>query len=354
MYTRLQHIFVSYYFTLTGDGTEQTRGFYTYYLLSNQHHAEILTNTEHHHGNRQYSALNRNKPLQTGLRNITNTQTNEVYKNISSSHNHSRKKRVERSTHTKTGESNDLKKRKQLNSYPEITATSNGTEGVSNEALSTMDNDPHVLNTLLGEEQRNINSTTNADATDHGTQVNVQNDHIHSTDYSSRNILAADDIQNDNTSTTIKYNDQRYISTNKHDRTDTFPNGKKKSTITLNNGKPADAKKRQKRFLQFFRSDSDSGDNFIFRALNFLVKNRKNVVPIISVVRDINTLVKSANGELNHVTREQNNYVGIVPPVTAPVTYSLELGHESTAMGFVKRLFGLSPKGDRLTIGSGK
>ncbi|PZC70514.1 hypothetical protein B5X24_HaOG200604 [Helicoverpa armigera] len=128
------------------------------------------------------------------------------------------------------------------------------------------------------------------------------------------------------------------------------PTQAKKSIISQDN---RHAKKRQKRFLQLFRSDDNKDESFIFRALNFLVKNRKSVVPLVSVARDVSTLVRSGRGELSHATKEQSNYVGFIPSDLPPISYTLELGNENRAMAFIKRLLGLSPKGDRLTIGSG-
>lgn len=111
--------------------------------------------------------------------------------------------------------------------------------------------------------------------------------------------------------------------------------------------------KRHKRFLPFFQRSEDS-NNILFRMLDFLIKNRKNVLPVFTVMREINTLVKSANGELNHISKESNNYIGATPPAFTPITYSLELGNENRVMAFVKKLFGVIPKGDRLTIAGGK
>lgn len=84
--------------------------------------------------------------------------------------------------------------------------------------------------------------------------------------------------------------------------------------------------------------------------LDFLIKNRKNVLPVFTVMREINTLVKSGNGELNHFSRESNNYIGATPPAFTPISYNLELGNENRVAAFVKKLLGMSPKGDRLTI----
>lgn len=112
--------------------------------------------------------------------------------------------------------------------------------------------------------------------------------------------------------------------------------------------------KRQKRFLPFFRRSEGDSNNILFRMLDFLIKNRKNVLPVFTVMREINTLVKSGNGELNHISKEQNNYIGASPPVFAPITYNLELGNENRAVAFMKRILGLSPSGDRLTINGRK
>lgn len=114
--------------------------------------------------------------------------------------------------------------------------------------------------------------------------------------------------------------------------------------------------KRQKRFISLFkRNEEQESDNFLFKMLEFLLKNRRTVVPVFTVMREINTLVKSTSGELNHMSKERNNYIGAPPPVLTPVTYNLELGNENRAMAFIKRLLGLTPKGDRLNIsGTGK
>lgn len=111
-------------------------------------------------------------------------------------------------------------------------------------------------------------------------------------------------------------------------------------------------RRRQKRFIPFFRRQNDDQDNFLFRMLDFLVKNRKAVIPVVSVMREMNTLVKSANGELNHVSKERNNYIGTPPPVVAPLTFNLELGKDPPARAILKRILGLGSQTDKLTIGS--
>lgn len=124
---------------------------------------------------------------------------------------------------------------------------------------------------------------------------------------------------------------------------DTFPDTTTKETSHV--------KKRQKRFLPFFKkSEAAESDNFFFKILEFVNKNRKNVIPVLTVMREINTLVKSANGELNHSSKERNNFIGHNPPISPLVTYNLELGSDSRAKAFVKRLLGLKVEGDRLTI----
>ncbi|XP_049883180.1 uncharacterized protein LOC126378812 isoform X2 [Pectinophora gossypiella] len=146
----------------------------------------------------------------------------------------------------------------------------------------------------------------------------------------------------------------------KHDILDNTKDASQTKNIeTDHNTKPLQRNhvvKRTKRFISLFkRSEAEESENFLFRMLNFLLKYRKNVIPVYSVMREINTLVKSANGELNHITKERNNFIGAPPPVLTPVTYALELGNENRALALVKKLLGLAPKGDRLTInGSGK
>ncbi|KAJ2943435.1 hypothetical protein O0L34_g12241 [Tuta absoluta] len=112
--------------------------------------------------------------------------------------------------------------------------------------------------------------------------------------------------------------------------------------------------KRQKRFINpFQKSPAEQQQNFFFKLIEFIFKQGRNI-PVYSVMREINTLVKSSQGELNHALKEANNYIGAAPPVI-PVTYSLELGNENKAVAFMKKLLGLTPKGDRLTIsGTGK
>lgn len=113
-------------------------------------------------------------------------------------------------------------------------------------------------------------------------------------------------------------------------------------------------RKRQKRFISFFqRQNENVNDNFLFKMLDFLVKNRKNVLPVVSVMREINTLVKSANGELSHVSKERNNYIGAPPPLTAPLTFNLELGKDPPVKALMKKILGLGGQTDRLNIGGG-
>jgi hypothetical protein len=110
---------------------------------------------------------------------------------------------------------------------------------------------------------------------------------------------------------------------------------------------------RRKRFISLFRNNDDKEQNFLFKMLEFLMKNRRSVIPVVTVMREINTLVKSANGELNHSSKERNNFIGTPPQIT-PITYDLELGNDSRAIAILKRLLGLGVRGGKLTInGSG-
>ncbi|XP_063390919.1 uncharacterized protein LOC134676452 [Cydia fagiglandana] len=128
-----------------------------------------------------------------------------------------------------------------------------------------------------------------------------------------------------------------------------------RETYSISNTEPTNTKshvrKRQKRFINIFqKSEAAENENFLFKILEFLNKNRKHALPVFTVMREINTLVKSANGELNHSTKERNNYIGLNPPVLPLATYNLELGSDSKVKAFVKRLLGLKVEGDRLTI----
>lgn len=113
----------------------------------------------------------------------------------------------------------------------------------------------------------------------------------------------------------------------------------------------AKSKTRQKRFISLFRRQPETeSDNFLIKMVEFLIKNRKNVIPVVSVMREINTLVKSANGELVHSSKERNNYIGTPPPAVAPVAINLELGQDSKVKTWVKRMLGLGGT-DKLTVG---
>lgn len=188
----------------------------------------------------------------------------------------------------------------------------------------------------------NINDTTHF-ATANNRQITESNETIADRDNKFNNT-SDDDRNNKSIDARIKNNKAPVVKTTQSDDANIKHNPD--TTTTIN-----ERKNRQKRFISFLkRSETSENDNFLFKMLEFLMKNRKNVIPVISVMREINTLVKSGNGELNHVTKERNNYIGssaVVPPVA---TYSLELGGDSKVVAFVKRLIGMTPKGDRLTI----
>lgn len=324
--------------TLAGDGTEQTRGFYSYYLT---------TNTAQPH--KQYSDLN---PLQAESKKIkldlSRLETKEVNKKRMIEHIQPRKYFEKKSKIHKDVVLNDTynvmyftlsnnytlrKKRVKRNARTLVAGSNEASKKGAHLHIHTVASS----GTDTKEQRTYVNVNNN------GTTTNITDDETHRRHLISNEKYLKDDVLKIKPPNTwLQINNRN----TKHNH------GKKTAASDTHRHTDGHTKKRQKRFLQLF-SRSENDDNFIFRALNFLVKNRKSIVPVISVVRDINTLVKSGNGELNHVTREKNNYVGIEPPPLAPVTYSLELGNESKLMAFVKRLFGLTPKGDRLTIGSG-
>ncbi|GBP55246.1 hypothetical protein EVAR_24442_1 [Eumeta japonica] len=119
----------------------------------------------------------------------------------------------------------------------------------------------------------------------------------------------------------------------------------------FNDGVKPKTLKRQKRFLPFFnRQETTEQDSFLYRMINFLIKNRKNVLPIVSVMKEINTLVKSVNGELKHFTKETNNYIGTPAPTSSPVSFNLELGSNPHRNAFFKKLLGVGTQTDKLTV----
>lgn len=142
---------------------------------------------------------------------------------------------------------------------------------------------------------------------------------------------------------TVNYNPTEAIVKNERDTIKANYNLKKdsksKSHVT----------KRDRRSLSLFNSD----DNLLFRMLNFLKRNRKNILPVLTVMREINTLVKSGNGELYHMIKESNDYIGAIPSLS-PITYNLQFGSESKLKAFVKKLLGLSSNGDRLSLTSSR
>lgn len=303
-------------FALTGDGTEKTRGFYTYYLTSQM---------KRQHESNDSSDLNQIKAVQAGSKRINLDSTridkkhirqyflekkSKIHTNVDTpSNNNQRNKRDKREVKTLVADNEQVSKKGE---HLKIHAAAIVTEKEEQQTVV---------------ENVNNNEATTQEIFNGTAQSNVKQ--------------VKDDVQK------IKP-PNIWLHASKGKATHN------KGITTSEAGKDTarHAKSRQKRFLQLF-NPPDNQDNFIFRALNFLVKNRKSVVPIITMVRDINTLVKSGNGELNHVSKERNNYIGISPPELAPVTYALELGNESKLMAFVKRLFGIAPKGDRITIGSG-
>ncbi|XP_075989171.1 uncharacterized protein LOC142985100 isoform X1 [Anticarsia gemmatalis] len=298
------------------DGSQQTRGIYTYYLTT---HRNTIKNDQaipqlatsspksYKYNNKKYVLINNNRLI--------------------------RKKRVQRNVKKMYHLNDQAIKIENQNMYLENRPTE----------IFSRDNDTNILN----------NTTTNLENNNENFHRNVGKD---------KNFAYVK-------STNKNLNLNQNLGSLKHTPTNIAENVNKKFNLNrklnilttgisfyrnIKNKKSRNheiPKKRQKRFLSFFKSDTSSNsENFIFKAMNFLIKNRKNIVPVISVVREINTMIKSANGELNHVTKEENNYLGVNPPEFKPVTYTLELGGDKGVMAFIKRLLGRG-KGDRLTIG---
>ena len=306
--------------TLTGDGTEQTRGFYSYYLTSH---------TMHHHDNVEHTSFNRIKPLRTGSKRIKLDSTKEMFGKRETAGHIQRKYFAKKAKIHADAVKHTTQDVRQSNSIREKRVKRHVTNTTALTDTSTVQNrhDNRAANNTRTQQQESVtsNNDTTTNVTRNGTLSQKHNDK---------------QVEGDAKMTKLPNNDK----TKHHHGKKTTSEGAKHTD--------SHAKPRTKRFLQLF-SRPENDDSFVFRALNFLVKNRKSVVPIVSVVRDVSTLVRSGRGELNHVTREQNNYVGVAPPDLAPVSYSLELGNESRVLAFMKRLLGLAPKGDRLTVGSG-
>ena len=102
---------------------------------------------------------------------------------------------------------------------------------------------------------------------------------------------------------------------------------------------------RKRRFISFFQPQSN--DNMAYKILGFLLKHHKKVIPVITVIREINTLIKTGDGEFNNYIKEQNNYIG-TSPVLQPVSYNINVGGESKIKSILRKLFGL--KQENLSI----
>lgn len=289
-------------FTLTGDGTEQTSGYYSFYLSSNPHHevkadtaGSRWTESDTPEGEIQWTELDSPE----GEIQIFLTK-NGKYLSLTQKHRY-----------------DPNVKQKGIKKYKR-----------NDIRLRTDDNG-------LVNRQKRVERDTRETVT---YTLEKANKHLH------EHITPNDEITNN----TIKKNSPitTDITNNDNNFTNVMP---KKSTATGSN----EPKYRQKRFLPLFKTNNNLGsDNIIFRALGFLLNKGKNIIPVISVVREINTLVKSANGELNHVTKENNKYIGTSPSELKPITYTLELGTDKGVVAFIKRLLGMAQKGDKLTIGS--
>ncbi|KAJ0169767.1 hypothetical protein K1T71_014373 [Dendrolimus kikuchii] len=105
--------------------------------------------------------------------------------------------------------------------------------------------------------------------------------------------------------------------------------------------KSQDVKSRRKRFVRL--PNGSDAPNALLRVFQFFSRNK---VPILTFMREINTIVKSANGELSHFTKE--SYVGQKPPFST-YSYNLQNGAGSGLLGLIKKLLGFG-SGDKLTV----
>ncbi|XP_022835288.1 pancreatic lipase-related protein 2-like isoform X2 [Spodoptera litura] len=103
---------------------------------------------------------------------------------------------------------------------------------------------------------------------------------------------------------------------------------------------------RHKRFLPALRRDTATDSWPTLGALGVLGALVRGA-PLVSVVRDVTTRVKSSAGELAHVARETSRYVGRDPAPLPGVT--LELGAGGW-WGALRKLLGLAPPGARLSV----
>lgn len=95
---------------------------------------------------------------------------------------------------------------------------------------------------------------------------------------------------------------------------------------------------RQRRFVSFFKPQTS--DSTLYKILDFLLKHHNKVLPVITVIREINTLIKTGNGEFNNYINEQHNFIG-TSPTLQPVTYNFDLNNEFKIKSILRKLFGL-------------
>ncbi|OWR48603.1 hypothetical protein KGM_207911B, partial [Danaus plexippus plexippus] len=100
-------------------------------------------------------------------------------------------------------------------------------------------------------------------------------------------------------------------------------------------------KSREKRFALF-----NGKENKLYKIIDFLMKYKNKIIPAVTAVREISTMIKTSSLELNHFIREQNNMIAAPGPLT-PTKYTIEVNSGSQIVEFVKKILGL---GNKITI----
>ncbi|CAB3252302.1 unnamed protein product [Arctia plantaginis] len=295
------------------DGTEQTSGYYSYYLTSNQHHRDRSEQNEIN----QYNTSTTEGEIEIFL------NKNGKYLSLTQKHRYN-----------SNGKQKGIKKYQQ--NYIEVKTDNesiNGQKRVQRDTRETVTYTKEILK--------------KANKHSHHLHEHITSNNDKTNNTIKKNTEIAKDALNLNDGNESNVTIKEISTSERKENIDNSMNVTPNATITN------EPKNRQKRFLSLFKTNNNYGsDNILFKAFSFLLNKGKNIIPVISVVREINTLVKSANGELSHITKESNKYIGSNAPELKPITYTLELGTDKGVVAFVKRLLGVTQKGDKLTIGS--
>nr|XP_026494099.1 inactive pancreatic lipase-related protein 1-like isoform X1 [Vanessa tameamea]XP_026494100.1 inactive pancreatic lipase-related protein 1-like isoform X1 [Vanessa tameamea]XP_026494107.1 inactive pancreatic lipase-related protein 1-like isoform X1 [Vanessa tameamea]XP_026494108.1 inactive pancreatic lipase-related protein 1-like isoform X1 [Vanessa tameamea] len=91
---------------------------------------------------------------------------------------------------------------------------------------------------------------------------------------------------------------------------------------------------RAKRFIK----KQQTNDNIISKIRRLF--SSQTDTPAVTVVREINTFVKSGGGFINHSIREQNSYSENVANTFRPHVYAVQVNSDSKVKAFLKKLFG--------------